>query len=122
MWKLANNRLTNYPVGTVVLSKEVLSLFYNRCYDLYEEIVNDDFMNKETDGTPLTTNPSFWGGTVPWLASAEIDQERTTRTTTGLQNSSAKIAPKNSVLIALAGPGKTKCITIRNGGYRDDYR
>lgn len=27
--------------------REVLSLFYNRFYDLYEEVVNDDFMNKD---------------------------------------------------------------------------
>lgn len=27
--------------------KEVLSLFYNRFYDLYDEIVNDDFSNKD---------------------------------------------------------------------------
>jgi hypothetical protein len=27
--------------------REVLSLFYNRFYDLYEEIVNDDFINKD---------------------------------------------------------------------------
>ncbi len=27
--------------------KEVLSLFYNRFYDLYEEVVNDNFMNKD---------------------------------------------------------------------------
>ncbi len=66
-----------------------------------------------TGGTPSTTNPSFWGGTIPWLASAEIHQKRIYRPTTyitdiGLQNSSAKIAPKNSVLIALAGQGKTR--------------
>lgn len=28
--------------------KEVLSLFYNRFYDLYEEVVNDDFINNDT--------------------------------------------------------------------------
>lgn len=27
--------------------REVLSLFYNRFYDLYEEVVNDDFINKD---------------------------------------------------------------------------
>ena len=27
--------------------KEALSLFYNRFYDLYEEVVNDNFMNKD---------------------------------------------------------------------------
>lgn len=30
-----------------VEQKEVLSIFYNRFYDLYEEIVSDDFYNKD---------------------------------------------------------------------------
>jgi type I restriction enzyme S subunit len=66
-----------------------------------------------TGGTPSTNNPSFWGGTIPWLASTEIHQKRVNKPTTyitdvGLQNSSAKIAPEKSVLIALAGQGKTR--------------
>ncbi|MEE0682077.1 MAG: restriction endonuclease subunit S [Candidatus Gastranaerophilaceae bacterium] len=66
-----------------------------------------------TGGTPSTANASFWGGTIPWLASTEIHQKRITKPTayitlSGLQSSSAKIAPKNSVLIALAGQGKTR--------------
>jgi len=66
-----------------------------------------------TGGTPSTTISAYWGGTIPWLASTEIHQKRITRPTTfitdvGLRNSSAKIAPKNSVLIALAGQGKTR--------------
>lgn len=28
-----------------------------------------------TGGTPSTNNPSFWGGTIPWLASTEIHQK-----------------------------------------------
>ena len=66
-----------------------------------------------TGGTPSTAISEYWGGTIPWLASTEIHQKRITRPTTfitdiGLHNSSAKIAPKNSVLIALAGQGKTR--------------
>jgi type I restriction enzyme S subunit len=66
-----------------------------------------------TGGTPSTAITTYWGGTIPWLASTEIHQKRITRPTTyitevGLRNSSAKIAPKNSVLIALAGQGKTR--------------
>lgn len=66
-----------------------------------------------TGGTPSTTNSSFWGGSIPWLASTEIHQKRINKPTTyitdiGLQNSSAKIAPDNSILIALAGQGKTR--------------
>ena len=66
-----------------------------------------------TGGTPSTTISSYWGGTIPWLASTEIHQKRITRPTTfitesGIRYSAAKIAPKDSVLIALAGQGKTR--------------
>jgi len=66
-----------------------------------------------TGGTPSTTIDKYWGGTIPWLASTEIHQKIVTKSTRniteiGLNNSSAKIAPKDSVLIALAGQGKTR--------------
>ena len=66
-----------------------------------------------TGGTPSTSNQSYWNGTIPWLSSTEIHQRKITKptayiTTEGLMNSSAKIAPKKSVLIALAGQGKTR--------------
>lgn len=66
-----------------------------------------------TGGTPSTSHPEYWGGKIPWLASTEIHQKLINRETTGitelgLMNSSAKIAPAKSVLIALAGQGKTR--------------
>ena len=66
-----------------------------------------------TGGTPSTSHPEYWGGKIPWLASTEIHQKLIIRETTGitelgLMNSSAKIAPAESVLIALAGQGKTR--------------
>lgn len=66
-----------------------------------------------TGGTPSTSNQSYWNGTIPWLSSTEIHQRKITKptayiTTEGLMNSSAKIAPEKSVLIALAGQGKTR--------------
>lgn len=66
-----------------------------------------------TGGTPSTSHPEYWGGTIPWLASTEIHQKMLSRETTqitelGLASSSAKIAPAESVLIALAGQGKTR--------------
>lgn len=66
-----------------------------------------------TGGTPSTNHREYYNGNIPWLASTEIHQ-RLIKTPTkyisqlGLENSSAKIAPKNSVLIALAGQGKTR--------------
>lgn len=66
-----------------------------------------------TGGTPSTSRYEYYGGNIPWLSSTEIHQKRITKPTTyitdlGLQNSSAKIAPERSVLIALAGQGKTR--------------
>ena len=66
-----------------------------------------------TGGTPSTSRHEYYGGNIPWLSSTEIHQKRITKPTTyitdlGLQNSSAKIAPERSVLIALAGQGKTR--------------
>ncbi|HEM6178977.1 TPA: restriction endonuclease subunit S [Streptococcus suis] len=66
-----------------------------------------------TGGTPSTNIKEYWGGSVPWLASTEIHQKNIRNATKnisdlGLLNSSAKIAPKDSVLIALAGQGKTR--------------
>lgn len=78
-----------------------------------EYTIDDITQSVITGGTPSTSNPEYWGGNIPWLSSTEIHQKRVTRPTThitelGLQNSSAKIAPRRSVLIALAGQGKTR--------------
>lgn len=78
-----------------------------------ESTIEDSTKEIITGGTPSTTVDKYWGGSIPWLASTEIHQKIITRATRniteiGLNNSSAKIAPKDSVLIALAGQGKTR--------------
>lgn len=63
--------------------------------------------------TPSTLVPSYWGGEIPWASSGEInlrniyDVEKRI-TSLGFGNSSTSIIPKGSVLIALAGQGKTR--------------
>lgn len=64
-------------------------------------------------GTPSTLIPEYWGGNIPWMKSGEVNLKRvydvTERITqAGLKNSSTKLIPANSVLIALAGQGKTR--------------
>ncbi|MFH0897651.1 MAG: restriction endonuclease subunit S [Candidatus Bathyarchaeota archaeon] len=59
-------------------------------------------------GTPSRKNKTFYGGGIPWLKSGEldnriIDSTEETITTLGLENSSAKIFPKGTLLIALYG-------------------
>ncbi|OGU57855.1 MAG: hypothetical protein A2X64_10190 [Ignavibacteria bacterium GWF2_33_9] len=60
-------------------------------------------------GTPLTTNQEYYrNGTIPWVNSGEVrngiiyDTENKI-TKIGLENSSAKLFPKNTVLVAMYG-------------------
>ena len=65
-------------------------------------------------GTPSITVSSYWNPKeIPWLSSGEVHKKYITYTDNmiskeGMNNSSAKMVPENSVLIALAGQGKTR--------------
>lgn len=64
-------------------------------------------------GTPQTTNPSYWGGTVRWMVSGELNLKTVTEvegriTEKGLLSSNARMLPRKCVLIGLAGQGKTR--------------
>lgn len=65
-------------------------------------------------GTPSRQNNSFWEkGIIPWISSGEVNKEyiydtNEKITTLGLQKSSAKMFPANTVIVALNGQGKTK--------------
>lgn len=72
-----------------------------------------DIADLTAGGTPSTRIPEYWGGNIRWLKSGDVHQKRIYEvenriTQGGLDNSSAKILPVNSVLIALAGQGKTR--------------
>lgn len=63
--------------------------------------------------TPSTKNSKYWGGNIPWMNSGEINLKQVFSvegriTEIGLQKSSTKLIPENSILIALAGQGKTR--------------
>lgn len=66
-----------------------------------------------TGGTPARSRPEFWGGEIPWVTTSIVDFNviKSTReyiTSTALSNSSAKVFPKRTVLMALYGQGKTR--------------
>lgn len=64
-------------------------------------------------GTPLRTLPEYFdGGTIPWIKTGEVKQgfihsaaEHITEL--GLENSSAKLIPANSLIVAMYGDGDT---------------
>ena len=64
-------------------------------------------------GTPSRQEPSYFEGEIPWVKTTEVNGEMINSTEetisqSGLKNSSCKIYPKNSVLIAMYGQGKTR--------------
>ena len=72
-----------------------------------------DFADCTAGGTPLTNVRAYWGGQIRWMNSGELNLKRVAEvngriTDVGLANSSAKLIPPNSVLIGLAGQGKTR--------------
>lgn len=64
-------------------------------------------------GTPLASRDDYYSpGTIPWLKTKEVKYSRIVKTENyisekGLNNSSAKLIPVNSVIIAMYGQGDT---------------
>jgi type I restriction enzyme S subunit len=76
-------------------------------------------VDTSSGGTPSRTNQSYYGGEIPWLKSGEmndslISQAEEFITEEGLSNSSAKIFPKGTLLVAMYGAtaGKTGILDI----------
>lgn len=66
-----------------------------------------------TGGTPDRTSKKYWNGTIPWVTTSLIDfnvicSAEEFISVEGLENSSAKLFPKDTVLIAMYGQGKTR--------------
>lgn len=68
-----------------------------------------DFAKTASGGTPKSSEKMYYlNGDIPWLKSGEVRQGNITRfknfiTSKGLSNSSAKLFPKNTVLVAMYG-------------------
>jgi len=69
-------------------------------------------------GTPSRNNSEYWNGDIPWIKSGELlddvnDDSEEYVTKKGLNDSSAKLFPKDTILVALYGQGKTRGKTGR---------
>jgi len=79
----------------------------------------DDIANTKSGGTPLRSNSDYYGGKISWLKSGElndgiIEKANEFITENGLKNSSAKLHPKGTLLVAMYGAtaGKTGIINF----------
>jgi type I restriction enzyme S subunit len=66
-------------------------------------------------GTPERTRPAYWNGTIPWIKTAQIQNCTINAelvdewiTQEGLEQSSARMIPEGTILMAMYGQGKTR--------------
>lgn len=67
----------------------------------------------KTGGTPKRSEPTYWDGHIPWMSSGEVNQRCLTHTAeqitqAGFDNSSAKLFPSGTVMVAMNGQGTTR--------------
>ena len=85
----------------------------------HEVVIGKEFKTG-SGGTPLSTRKEYYeGGTIPWINSGELNENYIDRTDNyiselGLNNSSAKLYPKGTVLVAMYGAtaGKSSILNI----------
>ncbi|MBQ3765960.1 MAG: restriction endonuclease subunit S [Bacteroidales bacterium] len=104
--------------------KELDTLAQSIFYDMFGDPVENEkgwrkdsinsFASCVAGATPSTANSEYWdNGDIPWLSSGEVAQGRIYKTEkcitkSGYDHASTKMIPAHTVLIALAGQGKTR--------------
>jgi len=129
-----------YQLEKVEQLKELRQQNIDRCdeliksifYDLFGDPVKNekgweinklgDICDIKSGGTPLTSNEEYWkNGNIPWIGSSYCKDKIISTVTefitqNGLDNSSAKLIPKKTTIIALVGAtkGKTGYLNIES--------
>ena len=106
--KMKKNTEKNIKNSKEIFESELNAIFKKKGKDWEERRLGDIFKTT-SGGTPLKSKKEYYTkGIIPWLRSGEINSDIINSselfiTESGLKNSSAKIFPKNSILIALYG-------------------
>ena len=91
------------------LFESYLNDVFSRRGEGWEEMRLGDVLATGAGGTPLKSKKEYYeGGDIPWLMSGEVNQREILTATKfitrkGYENSSARMFPKNTVLIAMYG-------------------
>lgn len=110
-----NNKNQNLTLNGVEGNKLVPEL-------RFPEFENDESWNTSTiedvssiasGGTPSRSKPNYWNGDIPWVSTTlinfnKIDRAKEFITELGLKNSSTKVFPEGTILMAMYGQGKTR--------------
>lgn len=78
-----------------------------------KQITIGEITNVSSGSTPSRENESYYDGNIPWVKTGEVNGRVILNTEEnlseeGLKNSSCKVYPKGSLIIAMYGQGKTR--------------
>ncbi len=95
------------------MKQELIAIQKNKLPEGWHVYKMEDVCDLKTGGTPSSNHPEYFGGNIRWIVSGDVNKEiiydvEGRITDLGLKNSNARILPKDSVLIALNGQGKTR--------------
>ena len=95
------------------VNRKVPKLRFSEFEGDWKILTIEEIASISSGGTPSRTESNYWNGDIPWITTGESSQseifdslEKITQK--GLENSSAKIFPKNTILMAMYGQGKTR--------------
>ncbi|CAJ0790104.1 hypothetical protein LMG19083_01956 [Ralstonia psammae] len=79
----------------------------------WEQVAVGELCDVKSGGTPDRASPEFWNGDIPWIKTGQIDFDHIEQaeefiTEAGLEQSSARIIPAGTVLMAMYGQGITR--------------
>lgn len=97
------------------MNKNVPKIRFQGFHDDWEQRKLEGFSDKTFGGgTPKTSNPQFWNGSIPWIQSSDLKVDKVQAvsakkhiTEKGLESSATKLIPKNSIaIVTRVGVGK----------------
>ena len=102
----------------LLLAAKLKKLRYELLDSKFSKNKIGDITQVTAGGTPSRDNSSYWKGKIPWIRTGElldgnIYSSGEHITEEGMKNSSAKLFPKETILIALYGQGQTRGRTGR---------
>lgn len=100
--------------GTDDEQEDSVTTWGGHSYPIIWKTMGEICTNICSGGTPLTSNKSYYNGTIPWMRTQEVDWKNVYDTEIkiseeALTNSSAKLIPENCVIVAMYGATAAKC-------------
>lgn len=90
----------------LLVKSRFIEMFGNDTSNYPEAMISDMLSNVSGGGTPSKSHPEYYGGDIPWVTSKDvkqfyIDDSEIHITEEGLNNSSAKMIPANSIILVV---------------------